>query len=74
MSATDSLLVVIDLQARLMPAISGGHEAVAAAGRLIDGARALGVPVMATEQYPQGLGATIAGQSGETVRDRAEKV
>lgn len=59
MSATDSLLVVIDLQARLMPAISGGPEAVAAAGRLIDGARALGVPVIATEQYPQGLGATI---------------
>ena len=41
MDADADLLVVIDLQARLMPAISGGEAAVADAGRLIDGARAL---------------------------------
>lgn len=67
MDADADLLVVIDLQARLMPAISGGEAAVADAGRLIDGARALGIPVLATEQYPQGLGPTV-----DVIRDRLD--
>jgi nicotinamidase-related amidase len=67
MDADADLLVVIDLQARLMPAISGGEAAVADAGRLIDGARALGIPVLATEQYPQGLGPTV-----DLIRDRLD--
>ena len=51
-----SALLVVDMQARLVPAI---HEAEAVTARvrlLLDAARQLGVPVLASEQYPKGLG------------------
>ncbi|HYE00286.1 MAG TPA: isochorismatase family protein [Alphaproteobacteria bacterium] len=54
-----SALVVVDVQAKLAPAVAGGAAAVAAIGRLIDGARLAGVPVLATEHYPKGLGPTV---------------
>lgn len=68
--ASNSLLLVVDFQARLMPAISGGPEIVANAGRLLAAARLLEVPVAYTEQNPKGLGATIpdlAPRAGEKV-------
>ena len=55
----DSLLLVVDVQQRLAPAISGRDEAVAAIEKLVKVARRLDVPVLATEQYPKGLGPTI---------------
>lgn len=51
-------LLVIDFQQRLMPAIDGARDALANAGRLIEAARKLGVPVVVTEQNPKGLGPT----------------
>ena len=42
-----------------MPAIAGGAEVVRRVGILIEAARALGVPMIATEQYPKGLGPTV---------------
>lgn len=58
-TAGSSLLLLIDLQARLMPAISE-HEAVTAnALRLARVARLLGVPVLGTEQNPAGLGHNV---------------
>ncbi len=54
-----SLLLLIDFQARLMPAIADGAGAVANARKLLDAARLLGVPVLATEQNPRGLGGTL---------------
>lgn len=59
LSADRSLLLLIDFQARLMPAIADGAGAVANARRLLDAARLLGVPVLATEQNPRGLGRTL---------------
>ena len=51
-------LVVVDVQEAFRPAV-GEFEAVARnAGVLVQGARELGLPVVVTEQYPQGLGAT----------------
>lgn len=35
-------------------------QAIENTGRLIDGARALGIEVIVTEQYPKGLGSTLA--------------
>ena len=52
-------LLVIDFQTRLMPAIDAGEIAVKNAGRLLDAAHLLDVPVLATEQNPKGLGATV---------------
>lgn len=53
-----SLLLLIDFQARLLPAIDEGAAAVANARKLLDAARILEVPVLATEQNPRGLGGT----------------
>lgn len=58
--ALQSVLLVIDLQGRLLPAIEGGAAVLANAIWMVDVARALDVPVLATEQYPQGLGLTDA--------------
>ncbi len=54
-----SLLFVVDVQERLLPAMHDGAGRVAAIGRLVEGARLLDVPVMASEQYPRGLGPTV---------------
>jgi nicotinamidase-related amidase len=54
-----SALLVIDFQARLMPAIENGMAAVANARRLVDTASMLRVPVLFTEQNPKGLGPTV---------------
>jgi len=59
MSATRSRLVIIDFQARLMPAIHDGPRLVANAGRLVAAAKLLEVPIVMTEQNPAGLGTTV---------------
>jgi len=68
MSPGDTALVVIDVQEKLAPAIADSRRVVWNVRRLIDGAKLLGLPVVATEQYPQGLGPTLpelAGRLGE---------
>ena len=64
MDAAKSLLVIIDFQERLMPAIHDGPRLVANARRLVDAARLLEVPTLVTEQYPAGLGPTVSELSG----------
>jgi nicotinamidase-related amidase len=59
LSADGAVLLLIDLQRRLMPVIHDGETVVARAVRLAEAARVLGVPVRATEQYPDGLGPTV---------------
>ncbi len=54
-----ALLLVVDVQRKLAPAIAGGEAAIARTRLLLEGARRLEVPVLATEQYPRGLGATV---------------
>lgn len=54
-----SLLLLVDLQTRLMPAIDGAAAVTANARRLLDAARMLAVPVLVTEQNPGRLGATV---------------
>lgn len=58
LNAKQSVLLIIDLQERLSPAIDGGTAVIEHTAWLIGVARKLGVPVIATEQYPQGLGST----------------
>jgi nicotinamidase-related amidase len=57
-------LVIIDFQARLMPAIDDGPRIVANARRLVEAATALAVPVVMTEQNPAGLGGTVQELAG----------
>jgi nicotinamidase-related amidase len=54
-----SALLVVDIQARLMPAIEDGPAVVRNATRLLDGAKLPRVPVLFTEQNAKGLGGTI---------------
>ena len=58
MSATDSGLLVVDVQKKLISLVDGHARIVWNIRRLIDGAKLLGLPVLASEQYPQGLGPT----------------
>lgn len=58
LDAAHSALLVIDLQARLLPAIDGGAEVLRNAVRLTAAARRLDVPVTFTEQNPRALGPT----------------
>lgn len=57
--ADRSMLLVIDLQERMVPVIHDHDEVVANATWLVRVARKLGVPVAATEQYAKGLGPTV---------------
>ena len=54
-----SLLLLVDMQERLVPAMAGAAEVTANCGILLRAAQALGVPIMASEQYPKGLGPTV---------------
>ncbi|RUO35572.1 hydrolase [Aliidiomarina shirensis] len=58
-SQQESLLLVIDIQSRLAPAIDRARDIVHAADRLLNVASELHVPCVFTEQYPQGLGTTV---------------
>ncbi len=64
MDAARSRLVLIDFQARLMPAIDDAAAVLANARRLAEAARLLGVPCLLTEENPAGLGATVPELSG----------
>lgn len=58
-SKSDSCLLIIDVQERLAPAANEPRRVIDGCSRLLKGAGILGVPVIITEQYPKGLGASI---------------
>ncbi len=51
--------LVIDIQERLFPVMSGKEEFLQNTTLLIRGLQILGVPVMVTQQYTKGLGETM---------------
>src|SRR5215471_18517452 len=73
MSPSDTALLVIDVQEKLVPRIPGAEAMVRNIAFLIDGARLLGLPVLATEQYPRGLGPTVPALR-ERLPERPDKV
>ncbi len=63
-------LLVVDVQEKLLPHMHNAEQVVEQAGRLIDGANALDMPVLVTEQYRKGLGVTVpelAAKLGQAV-------
>jgi nicotinamidase-related amidase len=56
----ETILAVIDLQERLIPAIYDAEELLNRSEKLIRGCRILGLPILVTQQYTRGLGATMA--------------
>lgn len=59
LQAEESLLLVIDFQEKLMPAIDKRERIIHNTGLLLKLADKLSIPVIVTEQYPQGLGPTV---------------
>ncbi len=55
----NAVLVVIDVQEKLMPVIDRSSEVILNIERLVRGCHILGVPTILTEQYVKGLGATV---------------
>jgi nicotinamidase-related amidase len=54
-----TVLVIIDVQEKLMPVIDGADAVIRNLERLVRGCHVLGVPVIVTEQYVRGLGPTV---------------
>jgi nicotinamidase-related amidase len=59
LEADRSLLLLVDTQTRLAPAIHDADACVRRCRLLIEAAKRLDVPVVAVEQYPEGLGPTV---------------
>ena len=64
MNRNDTALIVIDVQEKLLPLVRDHQRIVWNISRLLSGAGTLGVQVIGTEQYPQGLGNTIESIAG----------
>ena len=70
LDASCSHLLLIDFQARLMPAIHDGDTVTTQSAKLLSAARLLDIPRSYTEQNVEKLGGTVANlapEKGETV-------
>lgn len=54
-----AMLLVIDMQEKIMQLIPDQQRIIAAACKLIRGLKVFRLPVIATEQYPRGIGSTV---------------
>jgi isochorismate hydrolase len=55
----DAVLLEIDIQERLVPVMKYRDQVIKNTQILITAAKEMGFPVLATEQYPKGLGRTV---------------
>jgi nicotinamidase-related amidase len=62
------MLVVIDMQAKLMPHVDNGAAVLQRCLTLVKAADLLDIAVLVTEQNPRGLGASVDGLIGERHR------
>ena len=61
MNPKNTLCLIVDIQERLLPALSGADEMLERCRLLIQGLTALDIPF--AEQYPKGLGSTVSAVS-----------
>jgi nicotinamidase-related amidase len=59
LDAGKSFLLTIDMQDRLLPAMNQAPYILKRASIVIEAAHTLGLPMLASEQYPRGLGPTV---------------
>jgi nicotinamidase-related amidase len=60
-----SQLLIIDVQEKLLPAVVNASQVEAMCARLLRIARRLDAPVTVSQQYPRGLGPTVAAVRAE---------
>lgn len=58
-SRAQAVVVVVDVQQKLFPLMQEPERLLRRCVQLVTGAATLGVPVIVSEQYPRGLGATV---------------
>lgn len=73
LTAANTTLLIVDIQEKLLPAIPDREALIINVEFLLDTAALVNLPVRATEQYPQGLGPTIAALSGKLPAQRPAK-
>jgi nicotinamidase-related amidase len=59
LSKEQTLLVLVDVQGKLAKIVHDSETLIENLGRLIQGLRILGIPIIWVEQYPEGLGSTV---------------
>lgn len=76
LDAEQAVLVVIDVQEKLAPAMDQDlyGQLLLHANLLIEGFKALDLPIIATEQYSKGLGHTVTELNGATEQHCIEKM
>jgi nicotinamidase-related amidase len=52
-------LIVVDVQEAFRPVVRKFDRVAANVATLVEGAKALGIPIVVSEQYPKGLGSTV---------------
>lgn len=71
----DSILLLIDIQEKLIPFIFNTEQCLSRAEWLLKLANKMEVPVLASEQYPKGLGFTVPALKSHISKDQCiEKV
>jgi nicotinamidase-related amidase len=77
LSRDKSQLLIVDVQEKLLPAVSGQKLVLDRCVLLVRAARRLGIPITVSEQYPRGLGPTVeplreaVGEAGAVI-EKAE--
>jgi nicotinamidase-related amidase len=69
----ETVLIVVDVQERLMPTIVDRHRVIANSAILLRMANAMGIPYLVTEQYPRGLGRTVE-QIAAAMADQSRRI
>ena len=64
LDADRAMVLVIDVQEKLVPLVEDHNQVVAAIGQLLRGVGIFKLPVLATEQYPEGIGSTVEPVAG----------
>jgi len=56
----EAVLMVIDIQVKLVPTMKHIDKIIKNTNTMISVAKKLGIPILVTEQYPKGLGKTVS--------------
>jgi len=61
LDSKQSVLLIIDIQEKLLPVMNNADGLLTSMTKLVRGMQILDIPIILTEQYPRGLGATVSG-------------